>query len=793
MKTISKIIFSTFLFIIVTNSSAQFVTIKGKQFYDENGNPFFPVIINYGATITYNTYPPTSPSHLDINPHPHQGNTIWFENSDGTQALNYDFQEMYALGFNTVRLGLGLRRYNSPLPSYPCASNISGPLYTIDWFIHSWDIDNNINAGQNKCFAIQPPYSSDINVNTNMSLYLQKLNEVITLAGQAGLKVILLAADGFELFNGTTNIGGTITNQDAVNDYQDFLQVLTTYFANNNIIMAYDLDNEPHYKDGDHGIYNRPKEEVCTFITQLYDAIKQPTVDPNHLITIGLGDPGTIMSWDAEVMKTDFACLHLYPYPQLNYDFTINNQTITMQHAIDRLNDQIYWASNYLQRPWVLEETGFNSTPPYNGTNDWNWQGVYGNYAELNSFVTNLLPVIKNCGASGLAWWNFQDGFQSLTSPGISTPTTNASNDYREQCWGMVKAGNPIAGNYATAGLEKLPQPTPFETFNWNGAQSPCSIAPPASYSTTSHYYDPFLNKIYNTAETGFIEGNLIDNQGNPVKGAVVMGRCWLRTRPDPNNTGSSLYDSYGASSFSDETGYYKVIPFNYDAFNFGLNRITLIRVMAPGTKVYDTGNWDETQLTPSTHNFTMDRVNMNYDESLTASVSIGSTKEFKGWNSLTLTGTINGNSDITARQEINLETEFHASSSSEVHIYPADAFPDCFTYTGYRTANPLTNNDSNNDEVVAKEISLSFLMSDKKFAMLVFPVPNKGIFTIRLLNEMEGNTSIKIKDLAGAIILQLNTSLITLSVNQTALAKGAYFIEATNNNQITSGKLIIQ
>jgi hypothetical protein len=799
MKRMYSVIYLLLHSAIHFGQGTGFVTLQGRQFKDENGNDFYPVIMNYSISMTYNTYPPTQVNHVDINPHPHNGSYITFEHAAGALAVYNDFEEISDLGFNTIRLSTGLRRYNSPLNNQgyvsPCKGIINGTLFTFDWFIHSYHTNPNINAGGNACFAIQPPYSSNPSVNLNMYLYLVKLEEAIMLAEQAGLRVILLTGDGFELFNGNglpINHPDYISNQDAVNDYEAFLEVLTAYFAGNTTIMAYDLSNEPSYKDGDHNLWNRSKNDICDYISQLYDAIKQPNVHPNHLITIGLGDVGTIQTWDPEVMKTDFVSLHFYPMPQWGYDFSINPQTTVMQNAVNRLNDQIYWATKYLQRPWILGETGFTSTPPYNGADDWNCYGINGTYADLTNFITNLLPIVKNCGASGLAWWNFQDSFDSDSPNGL--PCNPALNfNYREKCWGLIKKGDPLNGDYTAAGLEKIAQPTPFETFNWLGATGPCTITPPATYDATHHYYDPYLNNTYNPSHTGAIEGYVTDAAtGLPIEGALVLGYCWLYT----NTTIIPFeYYHYWNSTFTDINGYYKVIPFNYHPSNFGFNQTTLVRVMAPGSNLNgaDRGGWDDVQLTPSTQNFSLQRINFNYDHTIVTTVAQGITKHFKGWNTLLAATTteLNGISDLTAREEINLTGKVHISNTAEVHIYTSPEFNDCPDYTGYRATVSLTEKENGNYS--EKEIILSFV-DENNFTLLVYPIPNKGIFMLKFTGMAAGSkTTINIKNVIGETIHSISTNLDELSFSNHFLAKGIYFIEAINNQNKSIQKLMIQ
>jgi len=132
-----------------------------------------------------------------------------------------------------------------------------------------------------------------------------------------------------------------------------------------------------------------------------------------------------------------------YAFQWSNRAFTNrHNRADVMQHAIDRMMDQIYWASTYLERPWVLEETGFTSS---DDPGSWDC-GTFGNYSDLNAFMQDLLPIIRDCGPSGYAWWGFQDSFENGYTPpdcSLEVPPGQGNLEHSRRSWAFLMSGDP--------------------------------------------------------------------------------------------------------------------------------------------------------------------------------------------------------------------------------------------------------------------------------------------------------------------------------------------------------------
>jgi hypothetical protein len=106
-------------FLFGGNSFGQFVTLEGRQFKDENGNNYYPIVCNY--IVEYVT--PSNPDDFlstFISPYKNYGNSGAYEcdciSTCNTKLLT-DFNEILRLGFNTVRI-MGLSPIYHPLNYY---------------------------------------------------------------------------------------------------------------------------------------------------------------------------------------------------------------------------------------------------------------------------------------------------------------------------------------------------------------------------------------------------------------------------------------------------------------------------------------------------------------------------------------------------------------------------------------------------------------------------------------------------------------------------------------------------
>lgn len=779
-----------FLFVLSTvGVNGQYVSLHGKQFYDRDGSRFYPKIMNYSISPGYNSFPVNSMNDMWVGPWPQYGWEKWLENPDGLDQIRKDFIGIRALGFNAIRLITGLRRFNSPPcpdptdPSrycHPCNGIINGSLFTFEWFLSGYNANPNLNAKNNKCYAIVPPY--DPQTNNNMAMFLQMLSDVINIADQENLRVILLTADGFDLFSG----GFGQPNQQAVDDYKAFLEVLTSYFSTNTAILAYDLDNEPNYKDGDNNLWNRRKSEVCDFVTQLYDAIK-PHNDPNHLITIGLGHAGTTQTWDPGVMKTDFVSLHIYPEPQWQYDYLINSQEVVMQHAIDRMMDQIYWASTYLERPWVLEETGFTSS---DDQNSWDC-GTFGDYNGLDLFLQQLLPVLRDCGPSGYAWWGFQDNFESQYNPpdcSLERPPGNVNLQHAGRTMAFIKSGNPDAA-FGYGPLFKQPACSTLQSFPWT-LSSPCSINPPQTVDLSSHYYDPYLNSQLNLGLSGKVTGTCTDDEGRVIKGALVAAANYLyevTNFPDPTD-----YYNYWTYTFTDNNGDFALVPFNYNSQGIN-NIITQVRVTAPGHKTVETGTLQNVSV-PSFLSFTLPGQSTNFATFLMLTVPQSEIRVEEAWSSVEFLGTneVYGKLSVRARDRVVLNEGFVAQTGSDLFMEIEKVWPDCNDYSGFRLHHDLNiPNIQLSDDNLEIFMYIDNMHNQTEISLWPNPAASNTNLSMPVTEKAQGR-EVKIYTSDGILVQLQRVQGELNNIDLSLLSPGVYVVLLEGESLVWKSKLIV-
>ena len=171
--------------------------------------------------------------------------------------------------------------------------------------------------------------------------------------------------------------------------------------------------------------------------------------------------------------------------------------------------------------------------------------------------------------------------------------------------------------------------------------------------------------------------------------------------------------------------------------------------------------------------------------------IPVSMVKNIKGWNSVTVSNTIiDGVSNITARKEININTEFHASSTSEVHIFPSDAFTDCSTISAF--ARMTQNNSDNEKQAEAKAIEINF-KKDLKPDVSIIPNPNSGLFTLEISNGDNQPAVILIKNLLGNELKKITAKEQLTTMDLHTLSKCNYFVEVVFKNSKIIKKLIIQ
>ena len=156
---------------------------------------------------------------------------------------------------------------------------------------------------------------------------------------------------------------------------------------------------------------------------------------------------------------------------------------------------------------------------------------------------------------------------------------------------------------------------------------------------------------------------------------------------------------------------------------------------------------------------------------------------------------TVYGHSDFTAKEKINIHSEFLAAGNSEVHIYPSETFPDCGDYSDFplqKQSKPVALTSENYDNNPEKEIELNFRKSENGIS--IYPNPSHGIFSIKLTDMHENDVikSIKVYDALGIEIYFNIINDKSFKLNLSSNSKGIYYLLVTDSEKNYNQKIII-
>ncbi|HRE64926.1 MAG TPA: cellulase family glycosylhydrolase [Ferruginibacter sp.] len=778
-----------------------YVTLKGRQFYDQQGVPFFPMVMNYHVELTHDN--PNNPQYKIIR------STIYgtagcvleggYTFNDCETSLAQDFAKMKQMGFNTIRLVGALspnRNDNGALGFHTLSGSFS-------------DLSNNPSSFCNnkQTIGLDAPYT-----NADAQLFFNLVKHFMDVADSSNMKVILLCADGSGSYtDGLGNIvyypdrGSSLTD---AQDYAAFLHQLALAINSKPALLAYDLYNEPNYSWYLPGRnMDKNKQTVCDYFTLWYDALK--TADPNHLITVGGTDVGDVWNWDTGVMKVDFVSVHFYPNKNELY-------------SSERLLNQIHWFTEALGKPWIVGETGFGASDescliPY----------LDGDNAAQLSFMQAILPSVRDCGGSGFSWWEFQDKHWYCVPDDVCNPTCNYCDNWGGSCGydfsqnppvysaaTIAAASNIIFNNYHSflaygdpdpitglydAGIDKAA--VAFTTaFNaGNGTPAPAACTAPTAY-----YYDPYHHGDFNTNTATYVTGFIQDQDGQPLPNAAVLALNWLDTiDPDINISGDETYIHSWIYTFTNSSASgtnFSVIP--YTPYHPNDPRIIYLKISATGASKQEFGQsypWTDVAISPVTiGNVTLNKINFGYDGQVSNTTITPSSlqQNYSGWNTLTASNNVIVQSGVVsdwkARQEVNLQADFNAQSGSEVHIYTEETFAECADYTGFlRVAQ--NHNSVGDNETFTKNIELAFTNTKTKPDAEIVPNPNTGMFTVKMLDvSSESLTTLNINNIMGKQLKKILFTGNEVKLNMSNEARGIYMVEITTDKNRILKKLVI-
>jgi hypothetical protein len=354
--------------LIISNISylkgQDYVQIINNDFY-LSGSKFYPKVLNYAGEI----YSPDGvnfrfgPYHEFQSDNRCPCSTI----ADCNTQLLTQFQKIKSWGFNAIRL---------------CGIGMEGEVDDGDLCFRYTKLASDLSP----ITSIKVPLTT-----SNYATHIALVSNVLTVAANAGLKVILLMGPGSKLDTAIVK-----------DKYAAYLSYLSNYFKNDSRILAYDLYNE--YTGIGGPAVNTDKLTIKGIVNNWCSSIKTKT---NNLVTVGPHTFFALRDWDWGIFNVDFISFHFYPYGNTFLD----QSEISYNNRIEGTERELYWLYSAVKKPWIVGETGFPASDAY--VNDWGTEADQKNYANFSYYRT------CDCGSKGYSWWDYKEVM--CASPGIDT------------------------------------------------------------------------------------------------------------------------------------------------------------------------------------------------------------------------------------------------------------------------------------------------------------------------------------------------------------------------------------
>jgi len=775
------------------------ISLQWDQFYDEHGEPFFPMIMNYYVQYAYPTtgsitIPDPSPAEMAtcrLVQNNFQGTSILYNYSDINQSTARILQDLYEtklLGFNTVRV------VNTPKKKPG-----TGFLLPIRCFDCTDEVEEFAN--------MDPPY--DPATDHMVAFHFDNILQFCSLANSLDLKVLLITADpmktGYpELMRG--NAGST-----EITDYTDYLAALATFLQTNQVnnILGYDLYGEPSLAEdwikSNYGASAmHKKDETCAIVDQWVTAIH--AADPGRLITVGfypMRDPFA-GGWDPLLSKIDFATVHIYPVLSKS-EFAVD-PVVARQRCIDRYLNEMYFVDKTVRKPYIVAETGYSA---HDGPEFRFPIASYGDESNQNDFVQQTFSVIRDSRACGYAWWDFQDHHWYSRSEGQVPDGYYDLDEYKEDFFALINWGNPGPMDMANgiSGYEPFRKQAAwtFASYAQNAPPSSTSNFGPAS--PTLDMNDQFYNASNHPPNTvvwpengsdfyGTVTGHVQDEDGNPMQHVAVKGTSIVAlTEATMTDPATEHYNGY--STFTDQNGNFEIRGFDSDNSdssipNYPLNysprdfAIIDLKIGSYATAHQQFGFWDGVPYDiPQNGTYELITLANKFDVILDG-ILIGppDQESYEALVSLTANNVVvsGGGAALKATHEVDLHNGFHAASGSEVHVYTDFVSIACsdITDAGFMIT-PTPNNSTTSGTTKSRNeqfIDLSLHSKKGTPVRRVFPNPSTGLVLIDLFDSENLGTSnivLAVRDQLGHEIHRQRITSGRTELDLSGKAKGVY------------------
>ncbi len=250
---------------------------------------------------------------------------------------------------------------------------------------------------------------------------------------------------------------------------EDHWKKIASRFEREPAIMAYDLFNEPLYFDS----LERSKKEVYKIVKGWRRLMNEHA--PDHLVTIGLQGIREVFTWDPNILDVDFISFHPYEY------------------ETEQIRNEMRWYHEQVDVPWIIGETSLpadNDSVPYS--------------TQLE-FARKILEQAHNCGACGFSWWQYKDVQWG---------------EFHSDHMGVVDLHRSVQPRGAPLPVLGTPKPVveAFQEFDATRPRGECVLLP--NYANFSEH------------SISMISGRLLDENGDPIAGGVVIGwnEHWSRS-----------------------------------------------------------------------------------------------------------------------------------------------------------------------------------------------------------------------------------------------------------------------
>lgn len=797
-----KIIYLALLLSMQAQLMAQYITLKGKQFYDQSGEPFYPVICNYELRLTCDDcdhvtndgyYDGTDPlGNFQLHPFFKYGSTNGFDEpfDKGTEKIKADFIKMKEMGFNTVRLlWFTFMMMDHHRDETPVFFDVNDNLHAPDYMpggggkiiCESYSnprVSKTNGSGQiwyghplkaAPPYHTTPPFAATDNLH---KIFFPKMHELLDIANEVGIHVILVTGGNYvSNSQGKNEDGSTYPNAAAeqASEYAEFMSEYALMLKDRSEILAYDLFNEPiWWMDANGGNTAKKKSDICTYTKQWYDAIKAQ--DPNHLVTMSGSEIGDLFNYDPAVTNLDFYSVHFYPDW---YTKVYENRNRAL--AMERVAPVLHYINKTSSIPWVVTETGVSScnytTCSY---------PAWGTYALQATDALALEQNIIDQGASGFGWWEFQDHYQ-YTEP--------------IDIYGLLKPGNPATSGNAYVYDGSLEKALVDNAFTNNTVVTRLN---PGTEPT--NYYNPFGG---NPSTNYTVTGTIVDQNNAPVRDAVIFGGNPPPKTQDINGVWQDVYPvppayKFEIFTFSHADGTFEFVsPIGHvysdpqdPTHSIDYSKFTSIHYSAPAANTVWTNGNQQTfpALTRQTNVYDNNVLAISSPIDNTNSPYTHTARHTLTVQNVTIAN--NGIADFHASMEVDLMPGFEAVNGSETEVYIAPVDFTCNVlvdaYGAYKTDETKMLQET---ELPEKSIEVQYTLLPSAISLL----PNPATDFVYVKTDAATEAVIDITDYTGSLVytnkLFINKSA-PISVGK--YAAGCYFVKVNTNGTTAFFKLII-